>query len=324
MARRRSQPDQLSLLSELETKTRERHALLDAVGHERSGLSRSRWKNVRALLRAVHRADRGDGCWASTDWLADACEYSRRTLFRARDDALALGLIDIEHRARKTGNGGRDSNLWRVRWKDLARLGSGAIERQTARPPGAAEPGGGRGAAPRGVECQDAEVECHPAEVKCQDGTAIRRVQSLGLSIRDETRATKNSFDDEPSNDGFWDERRVAEASAMRARLIDRVGKLKSRRDLLDATAYVVIAMTRMGEGWLWGGAEGVRVRRPAPDNAWAYLSRVLCEASRRDNEDLRTMMAIAAREYPAELLEPPKRSADLSERLCFQGVDDV
>ena len=162
MARRNRKPDADQLPLDFDARKREiaeRCQLVEAIDYRRSGLSRTRWRHVAGLLKAIACCSGPDGYSdAYADTLAERCEVSRRTLFRARSDAVALDLVEIvpthDHR-------GRDRNRWRVRWDRVARIG---IDR-----------GAGTGAT---SECQCVPtwhgVSAKLARGECQVGTANR------------------------------------------------------------------------------------------------------------------------------------------------------
>lgn len=102
----------------------ERYALLDAIDHKRAGLTRTRWKNVRDYLKAVHRFDTQEqGCWASHRTLSEQSNLGRDALTTAKRDALELSLVTIEKRAAKASGRGRQTDVTRIDWRAVSTLG---------------------------------------------------------------------------------------------------------------------------------------------------------------------------------------------------------
>lgn len=103
---------------------KERFALLDAISHERAGLTRVRWRNCRAFLKAVHHFDRHEnGCWASATKIDAQAELSRDQRLAAQADAVELGVLTVERRGAKGIGKGRQSNLLTIDWKAVSGLG---------------------------------------------------------------------------------------------------------------------------------------------------------------------------------------------------------
>ncbi|TWT35350.1 hypothetical protein KOR34_02410 [Posidoniimonas corsicana] len=278
----------------LDVEYAERFRLLESVPYRRSGLSQRRWNNVVALLSAVHRLNQGTGCWASSDRLADECRYSRRTLFRASEDAQALGVLEVENRNRKGANGGRASNSWRIDWGAFAGLGV---------------------AAPScGGECQNAPGECQDAEVECQFGTAIEENSKLSSSSRDGSSATEEAcfgFGRRLSPGGLEEVRRRGNA------ILAAVGKPRPNTDDWEYAAKIaVLSVERLGEHWLESSLEAVRHGRP--ETPWRFWRGVLVNNTR---EFLRLdLHRLLAQTSVPDALRRRSRSVDLSERLCVAG----
>ncbi|TWT33890.1 hypothetical protein KOR34_37260 [Posidoniimonas corsicana] len=283
----------------LDVEYAERFRLLESVHYSRSGLSQRRWNNVVALLSAVHRLNQGSGCWASSDRLADECRYSRRTLFRASQDAQELGVLEVENRVRKGANGGRAFNSWRIDWGAFARLGS-AIPACSA--PSCAG------------ECQNALGECQDAEVECQFGTAIEENSKLSSSSRDGSSATEEAcigFGRRLSPGGLDEVRRRGNA------ILAAVGKPRPNTDDWEYAAKIaVLSVERLGEHWLASSLEAVR--HGSPKTPWRFWRGVLVNNTREFLQlDLRRLLAQTSVPEVLRRRSPP---IDLSERLCVAG----
>lgn len=97
--------------------------LLLSMPHTRSGLTRSSWRNVVDLLRAILYIDQhGEGCWATSRKLCEESGLSAATLKRAKRNAITLGVISVERRSNTGPNGGRQSDILRVQIANLAAL----------------------------------------------------------------------------------------------------------------------------------------------------------------------------------------------------------
>lgn len=100
-------------------------------------------------------------------------------------------------------------------------------------------------------------------------------------------------------------------------RIERRVGACRSSRDWQLAVKVALLSRA-FGEQWLWGAVEGlIRVReRSRVANGWAYLTRVLQEATRRQGRALNRELAKIT--LPPELLLPTRPdAAATSERMC-------
>lgn len=273
----------------------ERFMLIEAVTAHRAGLTQRRWTNAQLLLKAIHSADRGSGCWASIGWLADKCHVSRRTLDRAVADAVAVGVLEKEHRVRRSGNGGRTTNTWRISWASLASLSPGEVSRQSAR------------------------VSRQNAQVKRQRGVAIKESTRLSTPRGVGSSATEElAFEIGPR--GYTPDQ-VALARIRGNAILKAVGHTRPNSDDWDYAAKVaIISVTRFGEGWLQDALEAVRRRNPR--EPWRYLRTVLRRSCEDHGHKLAQELAVIT-EIPDEMRRHESAAFNLRERLCVSPTTE-
>lgn len=106
----------------------DRFALLRAIDPaslavDEKPVGRRTWANVVDLVMQVEFCTARDGCFAYAETLAarmaGGVGVSRATFFRARSVAVAVGVVEAEHRH---GRSGQQSNAWRVRWDRVQAL----------------------------------------------------------------------------------------------------------------------------------------------------------------------------------------------------------
>jgi len=97
---------------------KERFSALDAISHDRVGLTRPKWRNVRAYLKAIHHFDRnGDGCWASETSLCERADLTVHQLRPAKKTAIERKLIEVKRRnSNGYGGHGRAPDLISINW----------------------------------------------------------------------------------------------------------------------------------------------------------------------------------------------------------------
>jgi hypothetical protein len=99
---------------------RERRQLVEAISHDRTGLTRRRWSNIQRVLVYLVNCDRGQGYFPYIASIAESCQLSSRTVDRAIADAKTLGVLSAQIQRNKSGRG---SNVWEIHWRTLAALG---------------------------------------------------------------------------------------------------------------------------------------------------------------------------------------------------------
>lgn len=272
---------------------KERYSLLDAINHsavagalnvDGKPITRAGWTSLRKLLKVYNTLDRGDGCWASVQTIADECEWAASTASKWIRVAEEHDLLDLVPRGRRDRNGGRAPNLAHVRWDRVAALGPR-----------------------RGVDSESAEVDSECRGVDSEIRSAIKENSELSPSRRDESSATENIC-----SATALTSRQLGAARQRLREIIRTLGQPRQRDDYELARKAVVLSFTRYSEHWLIDSLEAVRKRSSRPKRPWGYWHRVLQESVR----DLtgRELRVDLAKTNPPTALTP---ADDLSERLC-------
>lgn len=258
----RRQPDERQLRLDWTSDLRERFALLDAIGYQRTGLSRHRWARVVALLKAIHLRGWRDGCHAFVGTLAEAMGVSRRTLYRVRDDAIDRGLLTIEARYNQRG---RVSNHWRIEWQQIACLG--IHERPATAPPAVDNSVDNSPRPPAFLALTGGNLALTGGNL-----TLTHLKESVRLSVQHPNKCLVDRDDDDQKH--F--EEKFSAWRLRRQRLLRELGPPRCAADVSLADKAAMLSL-QLGENWLWDAVEGSkRLAR----NPYAYLHRSLANAS--------------------------------------------
>jgi hypothetical protein len=118
--RRGNPPTSKQFRIDFEREQRERRQLIQAVTHERAGLSLRRWSNAQQVLLFIVNCDKGLGYFPYIKSIAAACKFSESTVDRAIADVKSLLILSSEPSTTKAGRG---ANEWLIDFERLATLG---------------------------------------------------------------------------------------------------------------------------------------------------------------------------------------------------------